>query len=72
MSDDVHIPTEIREAWSVAQGHCLDNGVTLNLIIMKVEEYKNWVNTELPYINDVECSATPKLLESGYFSIDRK
>jgi hypothetical protein len=72
MSDDVHIPTEIREAWSVAQGHCLDNGVTLNLIIMKVEDYKNWVNTELPYIKDVECCATPKLLESGYLSIDRK
>jgi hypothetical protein len=72
MSDDVHIPTEIREAWSVAQGHCLDNGVTLNLIIMKVEDYKNWVNTELPYIRDVECCATPKLLESGYLSIDRK
>ena len=72
MSDDVHIPTDIREAWSVAQGHCLDNGVTLNLIIMKVEDYKNWVNTELPYIRDVECCATPKLLESGYLSIDRK
>ena len=75
MSDDVHIPTEIREAWSVAQGHCLDNGVTLNLIIMKVEDYKNWVNDsklESHYIKDVECCATPKLLESGYLSIDRK
>jgi len=72
LTDDVHIPTDIRKAWSGAQSHCLDNGVTLSFIIMKVEEYKNWVNTELPYINDVECSATPKLLESGYFSIDRK
>ena len=72
LTDDVHIPTDIRKAWSGAQSHCLDNGVTLSFIIMKVEEYKNWVNTELPYINDVECSATPKLLESGYLSIDRK
>ena len=42
---------------------------------MKADEYKKWVNNsklESPYINDVECSATPKLLESGYFSIDRK
>ena len=72
LTDDVHIPTDIRKAWSGAQSHCLDNGVTLSFIIMKVEEYKNWVYTELPYINDVECSATPKLLESGYLSIDRK
>ena len=72
ISDTIHIPTEIREAWSVAQGYCLDNGVTLNLIIMTAEEYENWVNIKLPYINDVECTTTPKLLESGYFSIDGK
>ena len=75
LTDDVHIPTDISKAWSAAQSHCLENGVTLSFIIMKANEYKNWVNRselESPYINDVECSATPKLLESGYFSIDRK
>jgi len=70
ISDDA--TTDIDGEWSGARSHCLDKGINLTLIVMTIDEYKNWVNNELDYINDVECDATPKLLESGYFSIDRK
>jgi len=70
ISDDA--TTDIYGEWSGAKSHCLDKGINLTIIVMTVDEYKNWVNIELPYIKDVECSATPKLLESGYFSINGK
>jgi len=72
IADEAHIPTDIRKAWSGAQSHCLDNGVDLSFIIMNDYEYNNWVKMEVPYIKDVGTTTTPKLLESGYFSINGK
>ena len=70
ISDDV--TTDIDVEWSGAKSHCLDKGINLTIIVMTVDEYKNWVNIELPYIKNVGTTTTPKLLESGYFSINGK
>lgn len=70
VSDDT--TTDIDVKWSGAKSQCLDKGVVISFIVMTIDEYKNWVNIELPYIKDVGITKTPKLLESGYFSINGK